>query len=193
MSPEIKRAPSTSPTTRQMIPMTRTNSQHIVQAHRRPDADQDKCWFCGKGNTSTATECNFCYADTTPTRQGRRRVTYRIYSFGSQAKDFPRCEKQHASLLDQAVQLLDAGTLIAVRVGVDPMYAILIKDGDGTLRLKTEGVALPPNLSEIERFLHASRVILATDPDPDTGKTPKMHSNFIVLNPPEIGTKSITI
>jgi hypothetical protein len=161
--------------------MTRTNLRHIVPAHRTPDVDENKCWFCDHDNILTNTICDACLHNTTPTNNGTVPVTYRMYSFGSRAKKISCCEKQHAILLGQALQLLDGGTFIAVRVGVHPKYAILIKDGNGAPRLSTGGLALPPNLSQRGQFLYASNIILATDPDPDTGKILNMHSNFMVL------------
>jgi hypothetical protein len=63
------------------------------------------------------------------------------------------------------------------------MYAILIKDADGAIRFLTRG--MPPSISgnHFTQFLHAGQAILATDPQPTTGKIAKINSNIIVLIP----------
>jgi hypothetical protein len=116
--------------------------------------------------------CYFCHAQTTPTRDGgEQRITYRFYSFGSRANELSGCQKLHASKLQETIEILQNATeRVAIRVGVDPMFAILINDANGNIRFSALGVTVLPNQSEIARFNQASQAILATDPNPTTGK-----------------------
>jgi hypothetical protein len=63
------------------------------------------------------------------------------------------------------------------------MYAILIKDADGTVRFSTTGTPHPAPGTIITQFYNASQVILLTDPAPATGKMENIISNVIVLTP----------
>jgi hypothetical protein len=139
--------------------------------HIIPDVDQNTCWVCKHRNPSCALICERCVAHLTPTCFESQKLEYRIFSFGPQAYRFSTCQKLHASLLDEAVQLLKDETLVAVRVGVDPKFAILIKDANGTVRSTILKVSnTQENSSEVDKFMEASRTILNGDPDPTSGK-----------------------
>jgi hypothetical protein len=153
-----------------------------MHRHLVPDLDRNTCWFCLEQTTSNATVCDSCRAETTPTYDGPLRITYRIYSFGSRANEFSCCQKMHASKLTEAIQVLQAGAgRVAVRVGVKPMFAILIKDADGVIRFSARGVTLLSDLAEIAQFYQASQAILETDPSPTTGMIPTTNSNTTIL------------
>jgi hypothetical protein len=172
-------APSRTPTTRQ-----KTLRLNKMQAYSEPTVDRNKCWFCLYSNTSAEQVCNECQAPTPPTRTtDHKEITYRIFSFGSRANSYSGCEKLRASHFQQAIELLQAGTLVAIRVGVAPMYAILIKDANGAIRFSTRGMPPPTSGNHFTQFLHVGLAILATDPQPTTGKIAKINSNIIVLNP----------
>jgi hypothetical protein len=146
-----------------------------MQTHIIPDVDQNTCWVCKHQNASYSPSCEDCIAPLTPTLLEGQKQRYRIFSFGPQAYQFSACKKLHASLLDKAVQILREETLIAVRIGVDPKFAILIKDADGTLRSKiVDGSNTQENSSDINGFMEASRTILNRDPDPTSGKDFKL-------------------
>jgi hypothetical protein len=135
------------------------------------DVDQNTCWVCKQRNASYSPTCERCFAPLTPTRLKSQKQKYRIFSFGPHAYKFSACRKLHASLLDEAVQILKDETLVAVRIGVDRKFAILIKDADGTLRSKiVDGSNTQENSSDINGFMEASRTILNGDPDPTSGK-----------------------
>jgi hypothetical protein len=76
----------------------------------QPDPDRNTCWFCGERNPSVAIVCTICGAGTTPSHDGLKRIEYRIYSFGPRANDLSNCQKLHASKLQEAIQILQAGT-----------------------------------------------------------------------------------
>jgi hypothetical protein len=76
------------------------------------------------------------------------------------------------------VQILKDETLVAVRVGVDLKFAILIKDADGTMRSTiVKDSNTQEESSDIENFMEASRTILNGDPDPTSGKHFKSSEN----------------
>jgi hypothetical protein len=108
-------------------------------------------------------------------------ITYQIFSFGSRANSYSGCEKLHASHFQQTIELLQAGTLVAARVGVAPIYAILIKDTNGAICFSTRGMPPPISGNHFTQFLHAGQAILVTDPQPTTIKIAKINSNIIVL------------
>jgi hypothetical protein len=143
-----------------------------MQAVLKPNDDYNECWFCKKINLSTRTTC-MCKAETTPTRDDGMKVNYHIDSFGCSSRDFPSCPRLHESLLDLAVQELEKGVLVAVRVGSDSQFAILIKDADGKLRscAKTTGSTLRGGIRQAE-FLQISRDILTSHANRTTGKAP---------------------
>jgi hypothetical protein len=75
------------------------------------------------------------------------------------------------SLLDEAVQVLKDETLVAVRVGVNPKFAILIKDANGTLRSTiVNAFDTQEKNTDVDKFVEASRTILNGDPDPTSGE-----------------------
>ena len=113
-----------------------------------------------------------CGAATTPTQSTTgKEIVYRIYSFGCNAGSFPSCQRLHESKLDLAVQALEDGVLVAVRVGSDPQRAILIKDANGGIRssAQTEGSSLRQDISKAE-FLRVSRETLESHADKTAGK-----------------------
>lgn len=65
-------------------------------------------------------------------------LVYRIYSFGCNSRRFPSNERLREVWFDSAVDVLAANLLVAVRVGSDSEYAILIKDEDGTIQSYSE-------------------------------------------------------
>jgi hypothetical protein len=102
--------------------------------------------------------------------------------------DFSCCEKLDASLFQQAIDILQSETLVAVRVGVDPMYAILIQDASGPVRFLTTVTPLlapgaPAPGTPVTQFSTAGQFILGYDPAPGTGKIENIISNVIVLTP----------
>jgi hypothetical protein len=142
-----------------------------MQAILKPNDDYNKCWFCKKINLSTQTTCK-CEAETTPTRTNVMKVVYRIYLFGCNSRYFPSCPRLHESLLDLAVQELEKGVLVSVRVGSDSQFAILIKDADGRLRScarTTASTELRGGIRQAE-CLQVSRDILNSHVDRTTGK-----------------------
>jgi hypothetical protein len=169
---EFNIKPSRTPTTRQ-----KTLRPDKMQASSEPTVDRNKCWFCLYSNTSAEQVCIECQALTLPTRTtDHEETTYQIYSFGSRANSYSGCEKLHASHFQQTIELLQAGTLVAVRVGVAPMYAILIKDANGAIRFSTRAMPPPISGNHFTQFLHAGQAILATDPQLATGKMTKINS-----------------
>ena len=168
-----------SPTTRQKILRPDKMAASLI-----PDIHRNKCWFCRETNMSTAKVRDNveCGAQITPTH-GVNPITYRIYSFGSRPMDFSCCEKLHASILQQAIEILQGGTLVAVRVGVAPRYAILIKDANGTVRFSTTETPPPSPGPSTTRFWNDSRAILHTNPAPNTGKIENIIAHVIVLIP----------
>jgi hypothetical protein len=69
------------------------------------------------------------------------------------------------------VQILKEEILVAVRVGVDPNFAMLIKDANGTIRSTIMTVFnTEEKSSNVNTFMEASRTILNGDPDPTSGK-----------------------
>jgi hypothetical protein len=142
-----------------------------MQTQIIPDVDQNTCWVCNHRNASCSPTCECCFTPLTPTRLGSQKQKYRIFSFGPRAYQLSACRKLHASLLDEAVQILKDETLVAVRIGVGSKFAILIKDADGTLRSKiVDDSNTQENSSDINAFMEASRTILNGDPDPTSGK-----------------------
>jgi hypothetical protein len=136
-----------------------------------PDVDQNICWVCQYRNPSYGLICECCEAQLTPTCAIDQKLKYRIFSFGPHAYQFSACQKLHASLLDEAVHILKNETLVAVRVGVDPNFAILIKDANGTIRSTlVKDSNTQEESSDVEKFMEASRTILNGDPDPTSGK-----------------------
>jgi hypothetical protein len=87
----------------------------------------------GRNNLSKEKICK-CEAETTPTFDNNGRVAYRIFSFGCNSRHFASSQRLHERLRDLAVQRLEDGVLVAVRVGSDSQFAILAKDADGTVR-----------------------------------------------------------
>jgi hypothetical protein len=104
-----------------------------MQAEFQPPVDQNKCWFCGAHHPSNQTACR-CAAQTPPTNTRGIKHVYRIYSFGCNSRWFPSSQRLHESLLEQAVQILENGVLVVVRVGSDERFTILIKDANGSVR-----------------------------------------------------------
>jgi hypothetical protein len=95
-------------------------------------------------------------------------------------------------LLDEAVQTLTEETQVAVRVGHNESYAILIKDMDGKIRStldKNKRSALA-QADQIARFLEVGRNILLEDPDQDSGKSFQLtYSNSLLKS--ELGARVI--
>lgn len=138
----------------------------------------NNCWRCSSKNPSTAMVCRSnCLAEQIPTRTAltRQRLKYLVYSFGQRA-DQLSCKRLHASWLDEAVRILRTQTLVAVRVGVKPNFAIIIRDANGVIRRTFDITASmtnrlpPPTGNDITDFLAVARLILLTDPDQDKGK-----------------------
>jgi hypothetical protein len=149
-----------------------------MQTHIIPDVDQNTCWVCNHRNPSYGLICECCGAHLTPTNIEDQKQKYRIFSFGPHAYQFSACQKLHASLLEEAVQILKDETLVAVRVGVDPRFAILIKDADGTIRSTiVKDSNTREESSDVDEFMEASRTILNGDPDPTSGKHFKLSEN----------------
>jgi hypothetical protein len=141
----------------------------------------NNCWRCSYKNISNATQCaiacttNGRHTVQTPTRDANSMpMSYHVLSFGQRA-DQLHCQRIHASKLDEAMHVFRSRTLVAVRVGVQPNFAIIIKDADGTNRRTidvTPGLAsgFPPGTGDaITDFLNMARVILLTDPDQNAG------------------------
>ncbi|KAH9879911.1 hypothetical protein J1614_001935 [Plenodomus biglobosus] len=99
----------------------------------KPENDQNKCWFCKRNNISRTMTCD-CGAATVPTNINQRKTIYRVYSFGYNSKEFLYCMRLHENLLNMAVEILQDNTLVAIRVGSDSEFAILIRDPDGRIR-----------------------------------------------------------
>lgn len=147
-------------------------NQENMQAHEIPITDGNKCWFCLKHNPSSLTTCP-CKAEPTPTKEvDGESLVYRTSTFGCHSKHFPSCQRLHEGLLDLAVEALQDGTFVAVRVGSDSEFAILIKDADGTARscAKTIGSGLRLGI-ELAEFVQISRDILESHVDRTAGKT----------------------
>lgn len=137
-----------------------------IRARLEPTNDCNKCWFCLKNNLSQQTTC-ICGAKITPTRKDNNKLVYRIFSFGCRSRDFPSCQRLHESLLNVAVQALEDSVLVAVRVGSDSQFAILIKDADGKVRFCA---STPPRRIRGSEFLEISRNILESHDDRTAGK-----------------------
>jgi hypothetical protein len=157
-----------------------------MQAYIDPPVDQHKCWFCKSSNLSEESTCT-CGAETTPTRKNSKILEHRICSFGSNCKHFPSYQRYHECLLDQAIQvledtILEDAMLVAVRVGSDSRYAILISDGDGDVRSCTNATDpdLRKDISKTE-FLQASRAILESHDNRAAGtKSIRLHMHSSV-------------
>jgi hypothetical protein len=144
------------------------------QAHKMPDLIPDtslnKCWFCPRSLTTNTTRCP-CLAGAIP-----RPRTYHILSFGQHADGFG-CQRLHRSLLEEAILYFNnTREPCAIRVGVGPRKAIIIKNHRGEVRTTIR----PPRLStgvgnSITHFGNAARAILNTDPDQSRGKHMYFH------------------
>jgi hypothetical protein len=145
-------------------------------AKPQPPVDQNKCWFCRAHCPSNQMVCH-CNAQTPSTNSNRNKHAYQIYSFGCNSRWFPSSQRLHESLLEQAIQILENGVLVVVRVGSDEQLAILIKDADGLVRCcaGTKEPELRWNLGQAE-FLQESRNILESHADRTAGKaSPTTH------------------
>ncbi|KAF1958483.1 hypothetical protein CC80DRAFT_546714 [Byssothecium circinans] len=146
-----------------------SNTKSQIWSTAVPVQFENKCWVSLFVDASCSSVCNRCTANTTPIRVGGRKVTYRIFSFGTRVDKFPGCKKLHESLLNEAVQELHDGTRVAVRVGVEPYYAIFIKDANGGVRGSIHNGENTGSGIDLEEFLRASNHILHRDPNPTTG------------------------
>ena len=161
----------------------RLQPREKMLAYCHPDVDWNTCWVCKTYNPSYLLDCHICEAPITPTCINHQNVAYRIFSFGSRAHQFDSCQKLHASLLEEAVQVLQDETQIAVRVGVDSECAVLIKDADGGIRSSTteelsSEASTQSASNEVTTFLEASRKILDADLDKTTGKVFPLRSCY---------------
>ncbi|KAF2007397.1 hypothetical protein P154DRAFT_529033 [Amniculicola lignicola CBS 123094] len=144
-----------------------------MQAHRIPNVGQNKCWFCEYQNPSYAVVCGCCRAQTPPTLVDNEPVVYRIFSFGSRADGFSSSQELQSTLLKESIQTLEQESLVAIRVGVYPKYAILIKDDNGKTRSTIGDTTYTdettkPLSEQCSEFLDFSRKILATNPENTT-------------------------
>ncbi|OAL47542.1 hypothetical protein IQ07DRAFT_656911 [Pyrenochaeta sp. DS3sAY3a] len=140
-----------------------------MQAKFKPGADKNECWFCKQINFSSNTICD-CKAYLTPTQATDGKLMYRIYSFGCNSAEFDSTPMYHEKLLDRAMEILEDNVLVAVRVGSDSQFAIMIKDADGTVR-SCSGTrsTLVQDITTAE-FLQISREILESHADKTAGK-----------------------
>lgn len=139
------------------------------------------CWFCPYQSTSPDLTCPAvgCGAQQIPTT-GRNLLSnsliYNVLSFGQRADDL-HCTRLHTNWLDIAIDLFQSSTSVAVRVGVKPNFAIIIKDANGIIRGTTritpgvQSLRLPLTNNEATDLLNVARIILQTDPNQDKGKT----------------------
>lgn len=118
-----------------------------------------------------------------PTRNDGNDPSYRIFSFGSRAAMFSSCSRLHASLLGEAIQMLDNQGSVVVRVGVGPEAAIIVKDGDGTIRssVKRANRIVPSRFNctnNYARFSREAARILSADKNTASGKISTPQSKF---------------
>jgi hypothetical protein len=155
-----------------------------MQAHLIPDVDQNTCWVCTFRNLPYDFICRRCYSHTTPTRIDEIKVAYQIFSFGSHTNQFPSCQRLHSNLFGEAVQVLQNGRNVAIRVGVGSRLAIIIKDANSTIRSTISGVSPIMKNTRLDTFIQTSIFILGTDPDLNTGRVPpsNRHIKITVLS-----------
>ena len=183
---------------------------HCTTAHRRnmrlvcmehvsvnaaPTDDCNNCWVCKRRNFSPAKVCLGCRAPTTPTRRmNGQELVYRIYSFGCNSRRFPSNERLREVWFDSAVDVLAANLLVAVRVGSDYEYAILIKDEDGTIRSYSQTGALGTrwNIGQAE-FVRVSRMIPISQTDRTAGKNSLFNCMICSIQVYYSGSPSMTI
>lgn len=148
-----------------------------MESLKKPDTSRNTYWCCKTSNATKNTSCSSCAAETTPTLdRDDRALRYHIVSFGKRADAIPACEKSHRNLLGVAIQdFRNRPGPCALRAGVDPNFAILIKDADGTIR----STITPTNLQNqivasgdlVTDFQNAAVILLGSDPD--TGNVKK--------------------
>lgn len=87
------------------------------------------CWLCGKGNSSTANNCEMCNGFALPTRCEREEFTWAVFSF-----DFARhlkTETSPCSYFYLAMDLLQTESRFAIRIADKRERLILVHYSSG--------------------------------------------------------------